>query len=136
MGIESLKVLFRRLYQVATCKGVKVAEADVWQENNWVWQWTWRHRLFAWEESLLVEMQNLLVAVNPLKEGRDTWVWLLDPLRDFSVKSTYCYLLNLQVVNPVDDRMGKAYQASWRCQSFYLRLETFVAQVTYKGCTH
>lgn len=86
MGTGALKNLLPRLFQVASVKNVTVAKAGRWHENRWEWLLSWRRNLFAWEESLLLELQNILLSVNLQREGKDYWVFLLDSSRNFSAR--------------------------------------------------
>lgn len=63
----------------------------------------------------MLELQNLLTGVCPLKEVRDSWVLALDKSRFFTVKSAYIHLSSLQFSEPIDNRMGPVFAALWRC---------------------
>lgn len=70
MGTGALKNLLPRLFQVASVKNVTVAKAGRWHENRWEWLLSWRRNLFAWEESLLLELQNILLLLIFKGKGR------------------------------------------------------------------
>lgn len=115
VGTVPLRELFPRLFQIASFKDITVEGAGLWNNNSWEWQWSWRRVLFAWEEDLVLELQNVLTAISPQKEVNDSWAWLLDSSSSFSVKSAYSYLIQLQLVTPSDNRLGQAFEALWRC---------------------
>jgi len=63
-----------------------------WTEGGEAWKW--RHNLWAWEEELLVECRSLLLIVVLQVDVEDTWTWLPDPGRGYTVKGAYCTLIS------------------------------------------
>jgi hypothetical protein len=56
------------------------------------WSFAWRRNLFQWEEDLVKDLVFLLESV-VLSPAEDSWCWLPDPNRVFSVKSSYNLLM-------------------------------------------
>ncbi|MCH92241.1 receptor-like kinase, partial [Trifolium medium] len=54
--------------------------------------WSWRRRLFAWEEALAVECCLLLVDVVLQVNVADRWCWNLDPPKGYTVSGVYHWL--------------------------------------------
>jgi len=65
--------------------------------------WKWRRRLFAWEEEKVGELCLLLQFVNLQVNKEDTWIWNLEKLNTFSVRSAYNFQTSQHSVDtPVD----------------------------------
>ncbi|RHN56578.1 putative reverse transcriptase zinc-binding domain-containing protein [Medicago truncatula] len=54
--------------------------------------WTWRRRLFVWEEGLFGDLILLLQNVNLQVAKVDKWLWTLESSGVFTVRSAYNYL--------------------------------------------
>jgi len=52
-------------------------------------EWSWRCRLWVWEENLLEEFRALLLDVSLLSNVSDRWVWLPDPVGDYTIQGAY-----------------------------------------------
>lgn len=78
------------------------------------WQWRWRRPLFAWEEELFGELENLMSGVEPQRDACHTWIWCLGEEKTFTIKSTYIHLLSLYYPLNLDQTMSKVFQALWR----------------------
>jgi len=61
----------------------------------------WRRRLLAWEKDSVRECPALLNNVILQDNIQDYWRWLLDPIHDYSVCETYCFLTSVD--EPVAD---------------------------------
>ncbi|AES70860.1 transmembrane protein, putative [Medicago truncatula] len=57
--------------------------------------WSWRRRLFAWEEDLVGECRNLLNNVTFQVHSGDHWQWNLDSVVGYTVVGAYQLLVNL-----------------------------------------
>jgi hypothetical protein len=79
------------------------------------WNFSWRRRPFAWEETLIEELVEVLQTTN-LTDNEDKWRWTIDPNGEFSVKSTYVFLSDLLVDrgNLSGDQIS-AFKAIWKC---------------------
>jgi len=54
--------------------------------------WTWRQRLFAWEEESLRECSFLLHNIVLQDNAHDSWRWHLDPVYGYSVRASYRFI--------------------------------------------
>ncbi|GAU48725.1 hypothetical protein TSUD_406040 [Trifolium subterraneum] len=63
--------------------------------------WVWRRQLWAWEEEMLGECQNLLHDYLLQAQTPDVWIWRPDPIRGYSVQGAY-YLLTSHPLDPLD----------------------------------
>jgi len=73
VGGAPLCLQFSQLFSIATIKNVKVM-LRVREGDMWVLKWSWRRRLFVWEEDLLglsVEVVDPWV----VGENVDRWRW-------------------------------------------------------------
>lgn len=80
---------FLRLFDLAENKTVTLADMfsiDSMQDGE---GWSWRRRLWAWEEELLEECRALLLDVALFHIVSDTWMWLPDPIGGYSVRGAY-----------------------------------------------
>lgn len=86
-----------------------------WRGDSWVWQWSWRHTFFVWEEDIFREFQGCLMQVSPLKNMADSWCWKLDYTSGFTVKSAYGVLLGLRYSDLFDPLFCSACNLIWQC---------------------
>lgn len=63
---------------MAADRNSSVADAD-----------TWRRPLLPWEESATAELFQLLSGISPNREIEDSWIWMLDLVRGYTVKPGY-----------------------------------------------
>jgi hypothetical protein len=95
---------YPRLFAISNQKEAKVAE--VWREGGSGpdWNFTWRRRLFVWEENLL---NNLLLDLQDfgLAQGEDVWSWKLEEGGGFTVSSMYKKLAKVPVL---EEEWGEA----------------------------
>jgi len=79
---------YPRLFAISNQKEAKVGEIRVVSGNGLDWLFTWRRRLFVWEEGLLA---NLLLDLHGFvtSNGTDEWFWKLEDDGRFSVSSMY-----------------------------------------------
>jgi hypothetical protein len=85
IGDTPLCVRFRRLFDLAENKTISVANlfsSGLAREGG---GWSWRRRLWAWEEDLLEECRALLFDVVLFPNVSDKWVWLPDIANGYSV---------------------------------------------------
>ncbi|KAJ9555354.1 hypothetical protein OSB04_009968 [Centaurea solstitialis] len=87
VGGEALKGKFPRLFNLETCKEVSIKDRGSFIENDWVWEWRWRRDPRGRELSEFSELCRLLDNFKPKLVGVDKFVWKLDPVGGFSVKS-------------------------------------------------
>ena len=73
--------------------------------------WSWRRRLWAWEEALLEECRALLFDISLVPNVSDIWEWLPDIVEGYSVKGAYDLLTNGH-----DSQMGIPLELVWHHQ--------------------
>ncbi|GAU39864.1 hypothetical protein TSUD_69120 [Trifolium subterraneum] len=84
-----LCIRFRRLFDLAVHKSNTVAEMFYLGWGTIGEAWEWRRQLWAWEEEMLGECQNLLHDFFLQAQYPDSWHWRPDPTRGFSVRGAY-----------------------------------------------
>jgi len=87
-------VRFHRLFDLVENKTITVANLfslDLVQGGE---EWSWRRRLWAWEEDMLEECRALLFDVSLVPNVSDKWVWLPDTTEGYSVRGAYDLLTN------------------------------------------
>jgi hypothetical protein len=67
--------------------------------------WVWRHRLFVWEEDLLLDCCSLLANVVLQDNILDWWSWRFDYKECYFVKGAY-HLLNQEIELVVHSKLG------------------------------
>jgi len=119
---------FPRLYALSNLKDAKVA--DMWRVDgvDLDWRFTWRRRLFVWEEGLL---NDLILDLNgfEISQGEDEWRWNLENHGVFTVSSTYKKLANIVIVET--ERVGeenRVFAHMWKCSA-----PSKVAVLSWKG---
>ena len=93
IGGTPLSVRFRRLFDLAENKSITVANLfsmGLVRDGD---GWSWRRRLWVWEEDMLEECRALLFDVVLVPNVSDKWVWLLDIADGYSVRGAYDLLL-------------------------------------------
>ncbi|KAK2393210.1 hypothetical protein QL285_055182 [Trifolium repens] len=82
--------------------------------------WVRRRPLWAWEEELVGECQNLLLTVTLQVESPDRWQWRSDPLTGYSVRDAYQTLTSQDIVT-----LGETEDLLWHKQ-VSLKVSIFV----------
>lgn len=67
-------------------------------DGVWRWKLRWRRSLFAWVESLLVELLICINNVSKKNQPEDSWWWLCDPSAVYSLKSAF-HILQTSIAN-------------------------------------
>jgi len=70
-----LKNRFLRLFSLFDNKETKLSDCGVCVNNVWQWNLTWRRRLFAWEESQVCQLFEVVFCKCLALEIEDIWVW-------------------------------------------------------------
>jgi hypothetical protein len=94
IGDILLRYKFPRLFDLTVDKECKVEEMRRLGWGGDGRAWVCRRRLFAWEEESVRECAFLLRNIVLQDTVHDSWKWLLDPARGYSVKSLYNYITN------------------------------------------
>ena len=89
VGTESFMERFRRLFDLSIHKDLSVGEMYSlgWDEHGEAW--SWRRRLLAWEEELVVEIRNLLTNVILQDTQLDVWLWQPNIGDGYTVRGVY-----------------------------------------------
>ena len=120
VGGVPLSVRFPCLFALAENKEVTVREMSRrgWMDGGDAW--TWRRRLLAWEEELVMECSGLWSPIVLQDYVLDRWRWILDPINGYSVKGTYEFL----TLSDTSRERG-IYDAAW-LKHVPLRVSIFV----------
>jgi len=80
---------FARLFDITANKTSTVVDmcALGWEEGGEAW--SWRRRLWAWEEEMLEECRTLLANVVVQPNVSDRWQWDPDIHDEYSVRGAY-----------------------------------------------
>jgi len=92
VGGVSLRDKFNRLYDLSMLKGELVFAMCTLGWGNEGASWSWRRRLFAWEEELVGELRLLLQNVTLQVTREDRWLWSLGTSSIYIVRSAYNFL--------------------------------------------
>lgn len=65
-----------------------------WSASGWNWDWKWAEPVAASEPECVAAMTDLLWGIQPQRDVEDRWVWMLDSVRGFTVKSCYSWCMN------------------------------------------
>jgi len=99
------------LFDLAENKTISVAEMFSLGVEQGGEGWSWRRRLWVWEDELLEELRALLLDVSLLYNVSDRWVCLPDPMGGYVVRGAYDLLT--EGVNPL---MDDALELAWHHQ--------------------
>jgi len=89
IGEESLCHKFPRLYSISECKGKSLQEVGHWEENEWIWDLTWRRQRLLWETVLEEQFLQILINRSPTKGNPDMWKWKEEGEGIYTVRSAY-----------------------------------------------
>jgi len=89
IGGVPLSVRFPRLFDLSENKTITMANLFSLGRMQDGEGWSWRRRLWAWEEDLVEECRALLFDVFLVPNVSDKWVWLPDPAEGYSVRGAY-----------------------------------------------
>jgi mannosylglycoprotein endo-beta-mannosidase len=89
IGDSPLAITFPRLFSLSIQKENNVRDLC---NDDGTWVFSWRRNLFRWEEELFSNLLLILESVN-FSLDDDAWCWLVDEDGEFSVKSSYNYLV-------------------------------------------
>ena len=113
-GGRSFSLKYPRLYSISTQKEVMVGELGAVMEGGWDWNFTWRRRLFVWEEELFTSLLEDLDGTRWLNV-EDRWTWKLEDNGIYSMKSVY---LKLEGVVLHEDVWGveekQVFENTWK----------------------
>lgn len=66
-----------------------MSDMGVWREGNWCWYFSWRRRLFTWEEELVETLKHELAGIQIVAKTDDSWCWLGKSSSTYLVKEAY-----------------------------------------------
>ncbi|KAF1886402.1 hypothetical protein Lal_00045634 [Lupinus albus] len=96
VGNQSLKLVFPRLFRLASNNQSRVGDNGVWRDDVWKWDIVWRRSLFGREESLAKNLYDLIHNHSCKRSSLDRWRWSLDASGDYVVKTAYLAQLTHQ----------------------------------------
>ncbi|MCH84701.1 putative ribonuclease H protein [Trifolium medium] len=88
VGNLSLEQHFPRLFNISVQQDKLISEMGSWCNGVWRWELLWRRNFFVWEESMVLEIEEVINNV-VITEVEDRWVWSPNVDEGFSVKSLY-----------------------------------------------
>ncbi|GAU38652.1 hypothetical protein TSUD_276920 [Trifolium subterraneum] len=92
IGEAPLAVVFPRLFSLSNQQGATVKDLCEQRGGTRTWNFSWRRNLFQWEEGIVTRLQELVDLVI-LSREEDRWWWRPDPDGEFSVNSSYKFLI-------------------------------------------
>ncbi|KAF1877282.1 hypothetical protein Lal_00012053, partial [Lupinus albus] len=96
VGNQSLKLVFPRLFRLASNNQSRVCDNGVWRDDVWKWDIVWRRSLFGRDESLAKNLYDLIHNHSCKRSSLDRWRWSLDASGDYVVKTAYLAQLTHQ----------------------------------------
>ncbi|WJX12391.1 hypothetical protein P8452_02899 [Trifolium repens] len=105
IGNQTLRQRFPRLYGISTQKLETIQRMGSWIDGVWRWNFEWRRPRFRWEEEQFQEFMEMVMQFVP-SSTVDTWLWLGEGSKGFTVKDAYMLLENrtnsYRILEPVD----------------------------------
>lgn len=98
LGNFRLSESFSHLYQIAKHKGMLISAKINNNGSEETWIWSWRRRIFVWEEVLLEELISILQGISLEMSVEDSWIWTGDDSFSFSVVYVYKLIFNHNLV--------------------------------------
>ena len=114
VGNSPLCVGFPHLFSISNQKEAMVG--DMWRSSDGVhdWLFSWRRRLFIWEEGLLNDLMMVLQS-NRGGQAEDGWWWSPEEGGFFWVKSSYNVLLERLVLTEESNMVEEAiFKVLWK----------------------
>ncbi|MCH91937.1 LINE-1 reverse transcriptase like, partial [Trifolium medium] len=91
VGNQSLELRFPRLFGMSVQQHKRVENMGMWENGVWRWELRWRRNFFEWEIDLARELEEVLNDPR-ITTVADRWIWRLNEVDGFSVKSLYTWL--------------------------------------------
>ncbi|CAJ2643768.1 unnamed protein product [Trifolium pratense] len=107
------KSLFPILFNKALYPNIVVGASGMWQDHTWVWKMDWSSVLSATEQELAQELDTLLTGFFPYPNDKDRVRWNIHQTGQFSVHSTYVFLLSRVVTLAIDENVVEALNQLW-----------------------
>jgi len=95
VGGVSLRDRFTRLFELSLLKGESIHGMHALRWGNDGGAWSWRRRLFAWEEELVGELRLLLQNVSLQVDRIDRRLWRLETSSVYTVQSAYNFSMQM-----------------------------------------
>lgn len=70
-----------------------MTDTGSWEANIWTWDLKWRRNLFAWEETLVLELEKILANANINRESNDRWLFRFNKVEEYTCKEAYLALI-------------------------------------------
>ncbi|CAJ2641645.1 unnamed protein product [Trifolium pratense] len=105
--------LFPILFNKALYPNIVVGASGMWQDHTWVWKIEWSSVLSAAEQELAQELDTLLTGFFPYPNDKDRVRWNIHQTGQFSVQSTYVFLLSRVVTLAIDENVVEALNQLW-----------------------
>jgi hypothetical protein len=114
LGIQPLCELYPNLYAKEIDKDALISNRVQRNDENIIWNWLWSDNLTIEEAGQLLELQDLLVAIQ-LEPGRlDRWRWIPGTIGLFTVNSCYKMLNQSSNMALLDPNVLDAIQNLWK----------------------
>ncbi|XP_045831494.1 uncharacterized protein LOC123922866 [Trifolium pratense] len=113
LGPVCFKRLFPLLFNKALYPNIVVGASGMWQDHTWVWKMEWSLVLSAAEQELAQELYTLLTGFFPYPNDKDSVRWNIHQTGQFSVHSTYVFLLSRVVTLAIEENVVEALNQLW-----------------------
>ncbi|PNX58615.1 hypothetical protein L195_g059280, partial [Trifolium pratense] len=92
---------------------VTIFSMGFWEQNNWKWRLDWPASMQQTEAVEAEALAVLLADVKPVQARADRRKWVPESSGQFTVRSTYSFLQNMDVTNVIDTDVVCALKKLW-----------------------
>lgn len=124
LGLEPIAAVFPSIMAMHSEKDASVADMGMWTESGWKWKWStlgpatvFGAEMPSSNAAVLADFVAFFQDIQLNANEEDTWIWSIDRVRGFTVKSCYNWMCNRVTNddNSSDDPVIKAWKSLWRC---------------------
>lgn len=109
--------LYPELFEATAEKEAKVQHYGLSVDGLWVWDWRWGESATGVAAAQLEELKVILHDIKIQTNAEDSWTWIADHTKRFSVKSCYSWLTEAcpDMIQQRDEEKIMACSKVWRC---------------------